>query len=96
METGECRSLFLALKEKSSTFGSMLLSAISQRPKSGPSSKANLTLGKKYWLDEKTNYVQFIGKDNIPFHAVFFPAMEMGQKVPYKTVDELLRTNSSI
>lgn len=44
---------------------------------------------KSYWLDPKTRYVQFIGKDNIPFHAVFFPAMCMGQDVPYKTVDEL-------
>jgi methionyl-tRNA synthetase len=43
----------------------------------------------KYWLDKETNYVQFIGKDNIPFHAVFFPAMEMGQNQPYKTVDQL-------
>jgi len=43
----------------------------------------------KYWLDPHTNYVQFIGKDNIPFHAVFFPAMEMGQNIPYKTVDQL-------
>ncbi len=44
---------------------------------------------KDYWLDEKTTYVQFIGKDNIPFHAIFFPAMEMGQNVPYKIVDQL-------
>ncbi len=43
----------------------------------------------KYWLDEHTNYVEFVGKDNIPFHAVFFPAMEMGQNTPYKKVDEL-------
>jgi methionyl-tRNA synthetase len=42
-----------------------------------------------YWLKEDTNYVQFIGKDNIPFHAVFFPAMEMGQNQPYKKVDHL-------
>lgn len=42
-----------------------------------------------YWLDPKTHYVQFVGKDNIPFHAVFFPAMEMGQNRPYKLVDEL-------
>ncbi|MCB1083756.1 MAG: methionine--tRNA ligase subunit beta, partial [Simkania sp.] len=27
--------------------------------------------------------------DNIPFHAIFFPAMTMGQDEPYKTVDEL-------
>nr|NGX44718.1 Methionine--tRNA ligase [Candidatus Anoxychlamydiales bacterium] len=35
---------------------------------------------KDYWFDEKTKLVNFIGKDNIPFHAVFFPAMLMGQK----------------
>lgn len=44
---------------------------------------------KDYWLDPKTKLVQFIGKDNIPFHAVFFPAMCMGQNEPYKLVDEL-------
>lgn len=43
----------------------------------------------EYWLDPKTKLVQFIGKDNIPFHAVFFPAMVMGQNQPYKLVDEL-------
>ncbi|MBS0647744.1 MAG: methionine--tRNA ligase [Verrucomicrobia bacterium] len=42
-----------------------------------------------FWLDPQTTYVQFIGKDNIPFHAVFFPAMEMGQNQPYKKVDQL-------
>jgi methionyl-tRNA synthetase len=44
---------------------------------------------KDYWLDPKTYHVQFIGKDNIPFHAVFFPAMIMGQNTPYKLVDDL-------
>jgi methionyl-tRNA synthetase len=44
---------------------------------------------KPYWLDPDTTYVQFIGKDNIPFHAVFFPAMVMGQNQPYHLVDEL-------
>jgi methionyl-tRNA synthetase len=44
---------------------------------------------KNYWLDPATKFVQFIGKDNIPFHAVFFPAMTMGQNLPYKLVDEL-------
>ena len=33
--------------------------------------------------------VQFIGKDNIFFHALFFPAMTMGQDQPYKLVDSL-------
>lgn len=44
---------------------------------------------KDYWLDPKTQLVQFIGKDNIPFHAVFFPAMLMGQDLPYKLPDEI-------
>ena len=44
---------------------------------------------KRYWLDPKTQLVQFIGKDNIPFHALFFPAMIMGQNQPYKLVDQL-------
>lgn len=44
---------------------------------------------KDYWLDQKTKLVNFIGKDNIPFHASIFPAMIMGQNQPYKLVDEL-------
>ncbi len=45
---------------------------------------------KEWWCDPKTKYVQFMGKDNIPFHALFFPAMIMGQNQPYKFVDELV------
>lgn len=44
---------------------------------------------KHYWFDSKTKLIHFIGKDNIPFHAVIFPAMTMGQDLPYKLVDEL-------
>ncbi len=44
---------------------------------------------KDYWFDPKTKLVNFIGKDNIPFHAVIFPATIMGQNQPYKLVDEL-------
>lgn len=44
---------------------------------------------KSYWTDPKTKLVNFIGKDNIPFHASIFPAMVMGQDQPYKLVDEL-------
>lgn len=43
----------------------------------------------EFWLDPKTELVQFIGKDNIPFHAVFFPAMLMGQDLPYKLPDQI-------
>lgn len=44
---------------------------------------------KDYWCDQTTQLVNFIGKDNIPFHAAIFPAMTMGQNQPYKLVDEL-------
>ena len=30
---------------------------------------------KKYWMDEDTRLVHFIGKDNIVFHCIVFPAM---------------------
>jgi len=44
---------------------------------------------KNYWCDPETKLVNFVGKDNIPFHAIFFPAMTMGQNAPYKLVDQL-------
>jgi len=34
-------------------------------------------LWKKYWHDEGTRYIAFIGKDNIVFHTLIFPAMLM-------------------
>ncbi len=33
---------------------------------------------KKWWIDRKTRLYHFIGKDNIPFHAIFFPSMLLG------------------
>lgn len=30
-----------------------------------------------YWLDDQTKYVAFIGKDNVVFHCIVFPAMLM-------------------
>jgi methionyl-tRNA synthetase len=44
---------------------------------------------KEYWQDKNTKLVNFIGKDNIPFHAIFFPAMIMGQNSCYKIVDDI-------
>jgi len=32
-----------------------------------------------WWKDSATRMLHFIGKDNVPFHAVIFPAMLMGQ-----------------
>jgi methionyl-tRNA synthetase len=34
-------------------------------------------LWKKYWQDDGTRYVAFIGKDNIVFHTLIFPAILM-------------------
>uniref|UniRef100_A0A7C6ED26 Methionine--tRNA ligase n=1 Tax=candidate division WOR-3 bacterium TaxID=2052148 RepID=A0A7C6ED26_UNCW3 len=34
-------------------------------------------LWKEYWLDPKTKLIHFIGKDNIVFHAIVWPAMLM-------------------
>jgi methionyl-tRNA synthetase len=34
-------------------------------------------LWKEYWQDPKTKYVAFIGKDNVVFHTIIFPAMLM-------------------
>lgn len=34
-------------------------------------------LWREYWQDENTKYVAFIGKDNVVFHCIIFPAMLM-------------------
>jgi methionyl-tRNA synthetase len=39
--------------------------------------KGEPDLWKKYWQDEKTKYIAFIGKDNVVFHCIVFPAMLM-------------------
>jgi methionyl-tRNA synthetase len=33
---------------------------------------------RKWWQDEETRLVHFVGKDNIPFHALVFPSMLHG------------------
>jgi len=38
---------------------------------------------KDYWLDTETKLIHFIGKDNIIFHALIWPAMLMGQDKTY-------------
>jgi len=40
-------------------------------------SKNEPELWKKYWQSEETKYVAFIGKDNVVFHCIVFPAMLM-------------------
>ncbi|MBC2877815.1 MULTISPECIES: methionine--tRNA ligase [Streptomyces] len=43
----------------------------------------------KSWWYEATDvrYTQFMGKDNVPFHTVMFPATEIGTREPWKRVD---------
>lgn len=39
--------------------------------------RGELDMWKKYWQDETTKYIAFIGKDNVVFHTIIFPAMLM-------------------
>ncbi len=41
--------------------------------------KGEPELWKDYWCGEDTRYLAFIGKDNIVFHCLMFPAMLMGK-----------------
>jgi methionyl-tRNA synthetase len=40
-----------------------------------------------WWQANDVRYIQFLGKDNVPFHAVSFPATLIGSGEPWKTVD---------
>jgi len=40
-----------------------------------------------WWQGPDVQYVQFLGKDNVPFHTVSFPATLLGSGEPWKTVD---------
>ncbi|MBN1327244.1 MAG: methionine--tRNA ligase [Candidatus Cloacimonetes bacterium] len=44
---------------------------------------------KKYWLDPKTRLIHFLGKDNIPFHTIIWPAMLMEQELDYVLPDDV-------
>jgi methionyl-tRNA synthetase len=42
-----------------------------------------------YWKNKNTRLVQFMGKDNIPFHTILFPAFLIGADQGYTLVDSL-------
>jgi methionyl-tRNA synthetase len=45
---------------------------------------------RRWWWGEEARdarYVQFLGKDNVPFHTVSFPATLLGSGEPWRTVD---------
>ena len=44
---------------------------------------------KDYWFDPECRLIHFIGKDNIPFHALIWPAMLMEQDEPYILPDDI-------
>lgn len=38
----------------------------------------------EWWLNpEEVDLVQFMGKDNVPFHTIIFPASEIGTRQPW-------------
>jgi len=46
-----------------------------------------------WWKNPDTHYAQFMGKDNVSFHSVFFPAQEIAVNDGWKTVDVLKAVN---
>jgi methionyl-tRNA synthetase len=47
---------------------------------------------KRWWYGEEAQdvtYVQFMGKDNVPFHTVSFPVTLLGSHEPWKTADKI-------
>ncbi|MBP7704457.1 MAG: methionine--tRNA ligase [Caulobacter sp.] len=51
----------------------------------------------RWWRTDKgandVEYVQFMGKDNVAFHTVSFPATILGSEEPWKSVDRLKAFN---
>lgn len=51
----------------------------------------------RWWRTDKgasdVRYVQFMGKDNVPFHTLSFPATIMGSREPWKLVDYIKSFN---
>ena len=46
---------------------------------------------KRFWLDEETKIFNFLGKDNIPFHTIFWPGMLFAHgaiNLPYEVVGQ--------
>lgn len=46
-----------------------------------------------WWKNSDTHYAQFMGKDNVKFHAVFFPEQQLAVNDGWKTVDQLKSMN---
>ena len=46
-----------------------------------------------WWKNNDTYYAQFMGKDNVKFHAIFFPEQQLAMHDNWKTVDMLKSMN---
>jgi len=59
--------------------------------KIGPAWKLDDAAWERWWRTDKgaddVKYVQFMGKDNVPFHTLSFPSTIMGSGEPWKLVD---------
>lgn len=47
---------------------------------------------KDWWLPSNPDeifYVEFMAKDNVPFHSIFWPGMLIGTRIPFKRVDDI-------
>jgi methionyl-tRNA synthetase len=42
-----------------------------------------------WWQGENVEYVQFMAKDNLPFHTIMFPATILGTGEPWKLPDRI-------
>ena len=53
--------------------------------------------GERWWRTDKgaedVRYTQFMGKDNVPFHTLSFPATILGSREPWKLVDYIKSFN---
>ena len=49
---------------------------------------------RRWWFGASdVRYLQFLGKDNVPFHAVSFPCTLLGSREPWKSVDIIKGVN---
>ncbi|MGX1271223.1 methionyl-tRNA synthetase [Streptomyces phaeoluteigriseus] len=50
---------------------------------------------RSWWWESEADvhYTQFMGKDNVPFHSVMFPATQLGTRSPWKKVDVIKAFN---
>lgn len=47
---------------------------------------------RQWWHGDNVEYFQFMGKDNVPFHSVMFPAYLIGTRKPWKLVNNIQGT----